>query len=655
MKRSYYSGTYHEFMTTEPEDILKELVASNTFSTLYGEQRMAWIEQIKILKEKFANISFDRILFEYVIPRLGKRVDNVLFYQGVVYVLEFKVGADTYDESDLKQTEQYALDLKDFQEGSKDRKIVPILVATDAPDYNNKIVQDREVLKPLRANGKNLGDVMTLAAKQFQEEPIDSIAWENSLYRPTPTIIEAGISCYNTHNVEDIIRKDSVGQTFINTTKTIEDIIADAEKHHKKYIVFVTGTPGSGKSLIGMNIAGKYQDYENKKHAVYLTGNKPLVEVITTAITNDRAENSTKKLSKKEVRRSLQFLIQHLMHYRQEAIKPDSFPTEKIVVFDEAQRMWTQEQVMKKFKKDSISAEFAKPEPEVLIKYINKNPDWAVMICLMGGGQEINFGEEGGVEWLKVLKKYPNWHAYMSNQFREPEYVGESTVEGMLDKSQYTFVENLHLSANTRSYRAEHVSNFVNSLLERDTEQAKKYYREFKEKYPIVIARDLDTAKQWVRQQSKGTARVGSFTTSYGKRLAPEGILFQRAKDFNAPNWYLSGDENIDSSNFLELSATHFDSQGLEVDWGIVTWDAFLRPKGQDQWDILVFSRSKWKEVHDSYRRKYFVNAQRVILTRCRQGMVIFVPKGSVNDPTRKPEYYNGIYEYLKEIGLEDI
>ena len=655
MKRSYYSETYHEFMTTTTTDIHKELVASNTFSTLYGEQRDAWIKQIKILKEQCANILFDRILFEYTIPRLATRADNVLFYQGVIYVLEFKTGSDTYDKSALKQTEQYALDLKDFQEGSKDRKIVPILISPNAPDYDNEIIEEKGVLKPLRANSRNLSNVIKLAANRFQEKSIDSVAWEKSLYRSTPTIIQAGLACYNTHTVDDITRNDSVGQSFIDTTKTIEDFIDDAQKNHKKYIIFVTGTPGSGKSLIGMNIAAKHQDYENKKHAVYLTGNKPLVDVITTAITNDRVKNSTEKLTKKEVKRSLQFLIQHLMHYRKEAIREDSFPTEKIIVFDEAQRMWTKEQVMKKFKKDSISEEFAKPEPEVLIKYIDKNPEWAVMICLMGGGQEINFGEEGGGEWLKALQKYPKWHAYMSNEFLEPEYVGSSTVEEMLDKSQYTVVKNLHLSASTRSYRAEHVSNFVNSLLERDTEQVKKYYQEFKDKYPIVIARNLNTAKQWVRSKARGNERVGSFTTTQAKRLPPEGIIFQRAKDFNAPNWYLSGDENIDSSNFLEISATHFDSQGLEVDWGIVTWDAFMRPKGQDQWDILTFSRSKWKEVHDPQTRKYHINAQRVILTRCRQGMVIFIPKGSTTDHTRNPIHYDGIYEYLKEIGLEDI
>jgi hypothetical protein len=661
MKRSYYSESFQKFIQNTHENITGELLLNDPYSTLQT-QKNAWKEQIEILQKELKDIPIDRILFEYTIPRMGRRVDNVVFYNGVVYVLEFKVGENEYRNVDLNQAEGYALDLKYFQEASRNCKLVPILICTEAPDYDNKIEMEENVCKPLRANALNLKHVILQAAKEFTESEIDSVSWENSAYNPTPTIIEASQALYSNHGVEEITRHDSVGKTFTDSSKAIEKIIIDSKKNSKKSIIFLTGVPGSGKTLVGLDIASKYQNVGNKEHSVYICGTSSLIHVIQEALVNDKykkLKGTENQLTKGRIRQQVEVLFQVILHYRKSVITEERSSHERIIVFDEAQRMWDQYEADKNIKNMGLPPR-GKSEPDLFIENMDKLDGWAVIVCLLGGGQEINKGEDGLIEWLKSIKtNFPHWNIFAAPEIKTEEYLGNISADTALDVVNKTFIDELHLKMSTRTFRAEKFSKMINHLLNREISQAKEIIKEINEKdenerYHLLITRDIQTAKKWVRKKSRGNDRCGIFTTALSHRLWPEGIVKRGQREFNEIGWWLDDDEHIDSSLALEIPCTEFFSQGLELDWAIFGWDACLRPNGSD-WNYLRFERSRWKKITMEKRKKYLKNAFRVLLTRARQGMVIFVPKGDQKDKSRLPEFYDVIFNDLKEIGIKEI
>ena len=656
MPRSYYSANYQKFFQDTPEHILGELSLNYTFTELLDTQKNAWKKQVEILRKELKNIPFDRILFEYTIPRMGRRVDNVLLYKGVVYLLEFKVGADNYETADLRQAEGYAIDLKNFQEGSRNCKLVPILISTNAPNYENRIeMYDDDVCKPLRANAANLQNVILQAAENFDEPEIDSISWENSGYNPTPTIIEASQALYDKHTVQEITRSDSVGATFAQTSDSVDRIISESKQNSKKSLIFVTGIPGSGKTLVGLNVASKYQDTENNERAVYISGTSTLIAILQEALVRDKVAKDP-KLTKTKVRREIEVLFQYLLHYRREVIEhSDQKPPEKIVVFDEAQRMWNQMYLDKEIRTKLGREGTGKSEPDLLIRYMDNHEDWAVIICLVGGGQEIHKGEDGTVEWLKSIRtNFPHWDVYLPSAITKREYLADVSAEEALEGVNHTFIDELHLKISTRSFKAENFSKLINHLLDRQTTEAKNIVEELKGKYPLCVTRNLQTAKDWVKNNARGKDRYGLFTTALSHRLNPEGIVKKGPKEFNAEGWWLDSEDYVDSSFALEIPCTEFFSQGLELDWAIFGWDACFRPMNSD-WDYLRFVRKQWKTIRKKEDMRNLKNAFRVLLTRARQGLIIFVPYGDEKDPTRLPEFYYGVYNYLKEIGIEEI
>ena len=658
---SYYSENSENFCQENPNTILGKLLQNDPYSTLQT-QKNAWKEQINILQKELSGISIDRILFEYTIPRMGRRVDNIVFYKGVIYVLEFKVGENKYKNADLKQAEGYALDLKYFQEASRNCKLVPILICTDAPDYKNRIEIEGDVCKPLRTNALNLQQVISQAANEFSEPEIDSILWENSPYNPTPTIIEASQALYSKHSVEEITRHDSVGKTFTKSSQAIDKIITDSKKNSKKSIIFLTGIPGSGKTLVGLDVASKYQNVESKEHAVYVCGTSALIHVIQEALVRDRylsLRGTKNQLTKEKIRKEVEVLFQVILHYRQSVITENRPPHERIVVFDEAQRMWDKHEADKNIKKLGLPPR-GKSEPDLFIENMDKIDGWAVIVCLLGGGQEINKGEDGLIEWLKSVRiNFPHWNVYAAPEIRTKDYLGDIPPETALDVMNKTFIDELYLKISTRSFRAETFSKMINHLLDREIPQAKEIIKEInekgeKERYHLLVSRDIQTAKEWVKNRVRGNERCGIFTTALSHRLWPEGIVKRGQREFNELGWWLDDDEYIDSSLALEIPCTEFFSQGLELDWAIFGWDACLRPNNSN-WDYLKFERSKWKKINQEKKRKYLKNAFRVLLTRARQGMIIFVPKGDQNDKSRLPEFYDRIYDDLREIGIKEI
>ncbi len=653
MPRSYYSQNLEDFFTDNTDFILGKLTKNHHFD-LEEQQRNAWIKQIDILKNELYGFNSGQILFEYSIPRMGKRVDVILIYHGFVFVIEFKVNATQYHSADIEQCLDYALDLKNFQEGSHNISLIPILVSTKAQKFENIFEKYPDgIFKPLRCNSDNLRDTIENICKKFSGDKIDSIEWENSKYKPTPTIIEAAQSLYQGHSVKEISRSDSGAINLVKTSEEIDRIIEKSKKEKIKSICFITGVPGSGKTLAGLNLANQRQKFDEEEHAVFLSGNGPLVEVLQAALARNDPEYLSKKIIKTEAERKARAFIQIIHKFRDEALNDKSPPHEKVVVFDEAQRAWDEKQSSKKMKEMKDVENFNMSESEFLIQTMDRHQDWAVIVCLVGGGQEINTGEAGLPEWFSSLKKnYSHWHVYLSTEISDVEYTRGSDISNLLKGLNYESIEHLHLKTSIRSFRSENLSKCVKAILDFDKELAKKLLLELKDKFPFVITRDVNTAKQWVKEKSRGSERYGLIASSNAIRLKPYGIFVDL--DIDAKNWFLNTKDDVRSSYYLEYIATEFDIQGLELDWTCVGWDANLRFEN-DSWDCKEFWGKNWRNINSQEDKLYLKNAYRVLLTRARQGQVIFIPKGDETDHTRLPEFYDGVYNYFKEIGIEEI
>ena len=654
MGRAYYSKELAEFLTDDNDRILGELTNNHQFA-LEEQQRNAWTQQIEILKNELHSLDSAHIMFEYSIPRMGKRVDVILIYAGIVFVIEFKVHAKEYLRPDIDQCLDYSLDLKNFQDGSHNVQLVPILVSTEASNFNNTLEKFRDsVFTPLRANKNNLGDIIKDVSENFKAEPIDAIKWENSLYKPTPTIIEAAQALYQGHDVKEISRSDSGAINLVKTAEAINNIIEKSKTQKEKSICFVTGVPGAGKTLAGLNLANeRHQFGDDEEHAVFLSGNGPLVAVLQEALARNNIENSTERITKGDALQKAKSFIQNIHHFRDDAISVDTAPIEKVVVFDEAQRAWNNDKTTSFMKIKKGIADFDMSEPEFLISVMDRHQDWAVIICLIGGGQEINTGEAGLPEWFSAIRTlYPHWNVYVSNQITDIEYTADQDLEKLFSGMKYNPVPDLHLSTSIRSFRSEHVSNFVKSLLDCDKEKAKQLFSELKEKYPIVLTRDFEKAKQWLKDNARGNERYGITASAKAHRLRPYGIYVE--SDLDAPQWFLNDKDDVRSSYYLEYVATEFHIQGLELDWTCVGWDANFR-YDDGEWSYNQFTGTKWNKIRNEDKIKYLKNTYRVLLTRARQGVVIFIPRGDSEDNTRKPEFYDGTYNYLKEIGIKEI
>src|ERR1044072_2313378 len=656
MTRAYYSATVDEFIGHAPKHILGALAEHHQF-TLEGAQRDAWLAQIDILKRHAAAVGDGHILFEYSIPRIGKRVDVVLLTRGVVFVLEFKVGDKRYAAHALDQAHDYALDLKNFQEGSRDTPIVPVLVATEAEEVENAPASFADgVYAPLKANRHNLGAVVAAVLDSTRAPHLDPVEWRDSAYRPTPTIVEAAQALYRSHDVRDISRSDAGAINLSLTADAIAAVIDDAKANRRKSICFVTGVPGAGKTLAGLNIANERLRTNEDEHSVFLSGNGPLVNVLREALARDECERSLATgggKSKQSARPKVQAFIQNNHHFRDDALPSERPPPEKVVIFDEAQRAWTLEQTSKFMKTKRNRADFAMSEPQFLISVMDRHEDWAVIVCLVGGGQEINTGEAGLVEWLDALKNhFPRWRVYLPPNLSDDEYTGGQDILQLLNAGQFKLDARLHLATSIRSYRAEKVSALVKAVLDLDVESARALREATESSYPIVLTRDLNAAKSWVKANARGTERYGLLASSGAARLRPLGINVQAKVD--VVNWFLNGKDDVRSSYFLEEAATEFDVQGLELDWTCVAWEADLR-YADGAWTYKSFRGTGWRNVKDLTRRKYLKNAYRVLLTRARQGMVIVVPEGSGEGWTREPWFYDETYDYLRRVGFRVI
>jgi DUF2075 family protein len=589
---------------------------------------------------------------------MGRRVDAVVIIQQVVFVLEFKVGEREYLQSAIDQVWDYALDLKNFHKPSHAQVIAPVLVATAAKDHLITIgttSHNDQLLLPIRSNAAMLREVMEEVLAFADGEAINVDSWVGGIYSPTPTIIEAAMALYNDHSVLEISRSDAGATNLTLTSAAVSQIIAAAKANHEKAICFVTGVPGAGKTLVGLKIATDNIEKKAEMLSVFLSGNKPLVDILREALTRDKYKRDKEKGLKPKkgaIFGEVKLFIQNVHHFRDDCLQNiTKAPIEHVAIFDEAQRAWDHHQTAKFMKEKKSVANFTHSEPEFLISCIDRHQDWGVVVCLVGGGQEINKGEAGISEWLAAVNRsFPHWKVHISSRLTDSEYAAGQALQ-LLDGNQNVVVDNsLHLAVSMRSFRAEHLAAFVKALLDLGIEGAQAAYALIKDKYPLVITRDLQQAKRWLKEKARGNERYGMVVSSQAQRLKPYAIDVKSPMD--PIHWFLDGKEDVRSSYYLEDVATEFHVQGLELDWACVTWDADFRYSPQG-WGTYSFVGDKWQNVHKAERKQYLKNAYRVLLTRARQGMVIVVPEGDVADGTRKKEWYDRTWEYLKGIKIK--
>ena len=654
--RSYYSSEIEEFLNRSDSEILGIIYKNDASAETKIQQSNTWEQEISILKKQLADFNNGRIIFEYTIPRMGKRVDVAFLYKNIVFILEFKCGDDEYKSSTYDQVYDYALDLRNFQKESHNKLIVLIMISTKANAETLMVKEHDRIIEPIKCNSNNIADAIKQVARHYIEPAFDYLAWENSEYLPTPTIVEAAQALYRGHNVADITRSDAGAENLTVTTDEINKIIEYSKVNQKKSICFVTGVPGAGKTLVGLNIAIQRSDAKKGEHAVFLSGNYPLVAVLQEALARDKvaqAKNENDQISKKDALRSTSAFIQIIHKYRDSFVKNSNIPPERVAIFDEAQRAWTKEQISKFMLTKKGITDFDYSEPEFLISTMDRHKEWAVIICLVGGGQEINTGEAGLPEWFDSLRReFLDWDVYITPHLNDEEYRRSNTWEDMIAGLNVNKVEKLHLSTSVRSFRTPDLASFVKAILDVDTQNAKDLLERCKDKYPIMITREMVKAKEWVRTQCQGTTRYGLLASSGALRLKPEGIFVKN--DISVENWFLNGKNDVRSSYYLEDVVTEFDIQGLELDYSIVAWDADLRFEN-NEWHYYNFSGNRWNVVHSADKRIYLKNSYRVLLTRARQGMIIFIPRGNDSDNTRLTKYYEGIYNYLKSLGLAEV
>lgn len=704
--RCLYNASFAEFLSQEPLAVLGAL-HNNYHGDLQTTADEAWMGEISLMQQVLEPWKDEagQIVFEYDIPRLGKRIDVVLLLQGIIFCLEFKVGKKEEFQAGIEQVMDYALDLKNFHLFSHDRKIVPILIPTRYKEYTTEFqpsVYNDDIYNPMITGDEHLQELITRVLKhagtERNDETIDN--WLISPYAPTPTIIEAARTLFENHSVEDITRHEADKASTDRTINYILDVIQQSKEQRQKSICFVTGVPGAGKTLVGLDVAIKqtYKDGELDKEngAVYLSGNGPLVAVLTEALARDNQKKCTTKGKRKNMsdsRREVGEFIQIIHRYRDNMLAKIKNPVENgvleidpdkavrleatgygevehVAIFDEAQRSWTHKRIADYLKRGGTYGNklkvpnFPMSEAEFLIWSLDQREDWAVIICLVGGGQEINTGEAGITEWINALNnRFKHWNVFISNKLTEPEYAEGRVNDLLQENNKVTYSNELHLAVSLRSFRAETLSAFVHSLLS-FAPDAPSLYQDVKQKgYPIVLTRDMEQARAWLRKQARGSQQTGVLVTKVAARFKPLAVHILGQGDENAVHWFLEDKTDIRSSNYLEDAATEIQVQGLELDYACVLWDADMRCE-DGRWTYYKFNgKNKWNPENNEENRKYMLNAYRVLLTRARQGIVICVPTGNGNmgtdgfpeDPTRLPDFYDGTYEYLKSLGIDEI
>lgn len=682
MKQAYFHASLGDFLNTNDDEIIGKLNKAGTdFASQWTITTTSWDSFILITKKAFEelieinnSIKHWNILLEYEIPRLSSRIDAVIIAEDLIFVIEFKYERTKYEAADIRQVEDYANDLVDFHLETKGRIVIPVLLAPQAkPIMQIRTLQVDSFIKPcLKVNALNFSQRIYDAYLDFHGYSnlyIDSYKWEQSIYQPTPTIIHAAKLLFAGKKVETITKSGATKNDLKQTTDYLIKVINEARSENRKIVCFVTGVPGAGKTLVGLNVVHEKEEFGGMEtNTAYFSGNGPLINVLREALSRDHYDRQIKlfnlkkiktRPTQKESEREVKSKIQNLHLFIKDGIRKQTPPTERIVVFDEAQRCWNATQFSNKAKQN-LNRERnpfvieEKSEAELLFEFMNRHDGWSVIIALVGGGQEINTGEGGIAEWGKAIQtKYRNWEIHISEQLLsgDSSTAGQTLFDAIPENISIYKNNNLHLGISQRSFKANNLNTWVNAMISNDFEEASKLAQTINENYPLLITRDINRAKEWLRTKKSGNKRIGLVASSGGLRLKPYGIQVREIIDETM--WFLNDEKDIRSSYYLEMVATEYKVQGLELDWVGICWDADLR-RNETNWDFRNFSGTKWNKTNNSDEQQFLLNTYRVLLTRAREGIIVFVPEGDPNDETRLPELYDPIYKYLSLCGLKN-
>jgi len=651
--KSYFASSALEFLNTPTEIVLGRLATrvGTEHSGDEANQIRAWRVQIDLLKATLSKLNTDGwgILLEMPLLRLGRRIDAIILVGDQIACIEFKIGSKSYGSADVSQAVDYALCLRDFHAASHDRQVVPILCADQAPDNHEALGIDfiDDVAGCLCVNGDGLSIALNAVAELAHGDQMSWADYDASSYNPTPDIVSAARGLYAGHSVREIGRADASAEALERTSERLRQITNQARDQGRKVVCFVTGEPGSGKTLLGLDLvltgnAGRVAG----EPAALLSGNRPLVFVLQAAIAEDARDRLSIKAG--EAKRQAQQALQTLLGYLKDHVEPTSNPPEHVIVFDEAQRAWDAETGMKLLGR-------ASSEPELFLEIMGRLP-WACLVCLVGPGQEINRGEGGLALWGEALTNAREWTAHVSTEALRGRDGMTGLLDGLEENALTLDIEpDLHLTSNLRAYRNNLHGHWVGALLNADIADAAAIAAKM-EHPPAFVTRDQRVMKAWLRSRQRGQQRVGLIASSGATRLVAEGIPpSPRSNELDqVVHWFLKPEGDFRSSNALEVPLSEFVCQGLEIDYAGLCWGNDLTWSGQD-WLPRKMRAPKWQKLKKKEAKQYRVNAYRVLLTRARAGTVIYVPLGELQDPSREPSDFHGVYETLLEAGCKSL
>jgi hypothetical protein len=659
---SFYLATVEEFFAQAEEHILAHLAtayANRGYTSQYADQTLTWQRDIHALKETLKKCVVTSesarwwgLILEFSIPRKELRIDVVLLIREVVVILEAKTGQAV--SLAKRQIEEYALLLHYFHKASSDRRIVPIIVSPEGGKVDFLKLNQREFFPQLSSywiapvipsSWDELSKVLLEVDRHSQGQMVAEV-WAGSPYHPVPSILEAATALRSGLSIREIAHAEASEHEIEAVRQTIQGYVdlARAKNHHA--ICFVTGVPGSGKTLVGLSLAHSDENRENAIH--FMSGNGPLVKVLQHLFTKESMRGGA---AAPQARTEAKTLIENVHVFaRYHTEDNHGLPSNHAIIFDEAQRAWNKAQNMKKFRRDYS-------EPEMLLRIMERHQDWAFVVALVGGGQEINDGEAGLEEWgHALLKSTKDWVIYASHEVLEggSSTAGHRLFEDTETQRKIQTNSTLHLRTSNRSLRAERLATWVNLVLDGDSDGAAEL--KITERFPILLSRDLNATRQKLREQGIGANRYGLVGSSGAARLRAEGL--EPSSSFHAEypweHWYLADETDIRSSFRCEVFATEFEIQGLELDWIGLCWGGDFIWGDSNRWELRALRhgfQSKWTTIKNREKQIYRKNAYRVLLTRARQGMVIFVPQGDRFDPTTQPAEFNATAEYLLRCG----
>lgn len=659
---SFYRSCVGEFLSVSTATVLARLsvgYAERGYTSQYADQTLTWendLAQLRTVLEKcvadFAPASNWGILLEFSIPRKEKRIDVVLLIGQTVVLLEAK--SSDVSLAARRQIQEYALLLHYFHKGSSEKRLVPILVSPNASP--SKLDELRQIemfpqlaiywIAPVQTTSWGQLANVLLTAVEDSIHP-DPAAWDEAAYYPVPSIIDAAMALRTGLSIREIAHSEASEHEIQAVCQTVQVFVNDAQLNRRHAICLLTGVPGSGKTLVGLSLA---HSVENRASAIhFMSGNGPLVKVLQHLFTQESRRSGTNLAQARTEARTLIENVHVFARYHTE----DNLgsPANHAIIFDEAQRAWNRAQNKKKFNRDYS-------EPEMLLKIMERHEDWAVVIALVGGGQEINDGEAGLEEWGKALSQATErWTIYAS-----PEVLsgGSSTAGHRLfsvSEAGREVLTNdaLHLRTSNRSLRAEKLATWVNHVVDGNVEEAAALC--IADKFPMFLSRDLSEVRVGLRRHAIGNSRIGLIGSSGASRLRAEGLEPNSSfhADYPWEHWYLAESSDVRSSFQCEVFATEFEIQGLELDWVGICWGGDFVWHESDGWQLRAFrpgANNRWLTIKNPEKRNFRRNAYRVLLTRARQGMILFVPAGSSKDPTISSQEFDSTADYLLRCGV---